>query len=189
MFQSATEWNRYFILLSAFNIWSLIIFAIYGSGELQPWAVEAETKNTEMSELEWMWCWIKIIFFYFFNNQWNVFAWFTCTDFLVSQELLLTGCRFILVRNIRSWTREKINKLNLWEQAGLSWKVCLDWRWLTVFRLKHGAVVSPYNDPFILLYYHQCFHFLLVFLILYLILFIYFYLLFIYFYFFNFLIF
>ncbi|KAK7597821.1 hypothetical protein V9T40_010046 [Parthenolecanium corni] len=32
------EWHRYFWFLSIFNLWGAIVFAKYGSGEVQPWA-------------------------------------------------------------------------------------------------------------------------------------------------------
>lgn len=36
--QLPEEWNRYFWFLSIFNLWGAIIFAKYGSGEVQSWA-------------------------------------------------------------------------------------------------------------------------------------------------------
>lgn len=49
--QSRESWNLYFAFLSVFNIFGLIIFFIFGSGELQEWAApkmtdEPKNKNT-----------------------------------------------------------------------------------------------------------------------------------------------
>ncbi|KAK7591125.1 hypothetical protein V9T40_002738 [Parthenolecanium corni] len=42
---SRSSWNLYFLFLSIFNIWSLIIYYMYGSGELQEWATPSTTEK------------------------------------------------------------------------------------------------------------------------------------------------
>lgn len=37
-FQSRASWNKYFLFLSVFNVWSLVMFLLFGSAEPQPWA-------------------------------------------------------------------------------------------------------------------------------------------------------
>lgn len=48
--QSATEWRRYFFALCAINVWASFIFAIFGSGELQTWAVTDECHGEDEKE-------------------------------------------------------------------------------------------------------------------------------------------
>ena len=38
LLQTEYEWNRHYICISVLTIYSLIIFLIFGSGDLQPWA-------------------------------------------------------------------------------------------------------------------------------------------------------
>lgn len=40
-FQTRASWNKYFLLLSVFNVWSLVVFLVFGSAEPQPWAEPA----------------------------------------------------------------------------------------------------------------------------------------------------
>lgn len=55
--QSATEWSRYFFALCAINVWASFIFAIFGSGELQKWAVTDDSRKedeTKDSKTDWV---------------------------------------------------------------------------------------------------------------------------------------
>ncbi|KAK7591231.1 hypothetical protein V9T40_002844 [Parthenolecanium corni] len=40
---SRASWNRFFLLLSCFNVWSLVMFLLFGSAEPQPWAKQPAT--------------------------------------------------------------------------------------------------------------------------------------------------
>lgn len=37
--QSQSEWNAYFLMISFITLFKIITFLIFGSGDLQPWAV------------------------------------------------------------------------------------------------------------------------------------------------------
>lgn len=44
-FQTQTEWNFYFALIGCFTMYGVIVFVLFGSGELQPWAKEQTTSD------------------------------------------------------------------------------------------------------------------------------------------------
>ncbi|XKL67084.1 hypothetical protein PGB90_010504 [Kerria lacca] len=46
------EWNSYFLFLCTLNIWGGIIYFVYGSGDVQPWAVVSSKEDTAISNSE-----------------------------------------------------------------------------------------------------------------------------------------
>lgn len=70
--QSRSSWNLYFLFLSIFNIWSLIIFWCYGSGKQQEWATPSAENimNNDKSAEEkpestwWEFCMIGLILYW-----------------------------------------------------------------------------------------------------------------------------
>lgn len=52
-FQTRSEWNLYLLILSIFNIWSMIFFFFFGSAQLQPWAnVNGEASENRIEFVE-----------------------------------------------------------------------------------------------------------------------------------------
>ncbi len=48
--QAMSEWSRYFIFLSCFNVWGFVIFAIFGSGKAETWTLEYAGAAVDESE-------------------------------------------------------------------------------------------------------------------------------------------
>ncbi|XKL68359.1 hypothetical protein PGB90_003850 [Kerria lacca] len=44
------EWNKYFIFLCAWNVWGGVIFWLFGSGQIQPWAKQIIYKTNQQQE-------------------------------------------------------------------------------------------------------------------------------------------
>ena len=46
-FQTQSEWNTYFLFVSVVTMYGVIVFLIWGSGDLQPWARSSAGKATQ----------------------------------------------------------------------------------------------------------------------------------------------